>query len=187
MICTLTQYCAGDKIENEIGWACGAYGWGEGVYRVLVGKPEASFPPVSPPRPYTPHSPHPYAPHAQPISFSPMGRPRSRWVDNIRMDLQELGFGYMDWIVLAQDTDWWRTLVSAAMNLRVPWNAGNFLTSCKPVSSSRRTLHHGVSEWVSEWVETNFSLQSVRIRVLCIFKPAYWNFSIIHHEQPRNY
>ena len=41
--------------------------------------------------------------------------------------------------------DRWRTFVSAVMNLRVPWNAGNFLTSCKPVSCSRRTLHHGVS------------------------------------------
>jgi len=41
-------------------------------------------------------------------------------VDNIRMDLQEVGCGYMDWIVLAQDRDRWRTLVSAVMNLRVP-------------------------------------------------------------------
>ena len=44
----------------------------------------------------------------------------SRWVDNIRMDLQEVGRGYMDWIGLAQDRDRWRTLVSAVMNLRVP-------------------------------------------------------------------
>ena len=51
----------------------------------------------------------------------------------------------MDWIGLAQDRDRWRTLVSAVMNLRAPWNAGNFLTSCKPVSFSRSTLHHGVS------------------------------------------
>jgi len=42
------------------------------------------------------------------------------WVDNIRMDLQEVGCGYMDWIGLAQDRDRWRTLVSAVMNLRVP-------------------------------------------------------------------
>jgi len=68
------------------------------------------------------------------------------WVDNIRMDLQEVGCGYMDWIGLAQDSDRWRTLVSAVMNLRVPWNAGNFLISCKPVSFSRRTLHHRVSK-----------------------------------------
>ena len=90
-----------------------------GVYRVLVGKPEGR---------------------------KPLRRPRRRWVDNIRMDLQEVGCGYMDWIGLAQDRDRWRTLVSAVMNLRVPWNTGNFLTSCKPVSFTRRTLHHGVSK-----------------------------------------
>ena len=48
-----------------------------------------------------------------------MGRPRRRWVDNIRMDLQEVGCGYVDWIGLAQGRDRWRTLVSALMNLRV--------------------------------------------------------------------
>jgi len=49
-----------------------------------------------------------------------LGRPSHRWVDNIRMDLQEVGCGYVDWIGLAQDRDRWRTLVSAVMNLRVP-------------------------------------------------------------------
>jgi len=63
------------------------------VYRVLVGKPEGT---------------------------RPLGRPRRRWVDNIRMDLQEMGCGYMDWLGLAQDRDSWRTLVSAVMNLGVP-------------------------------------------------------------------
>jgi len=52
-----------------------------------------------------------------------------------------------------QDRDRWRTLVSAVMNLLVPWNAGNVLTSCKPVSFSRRTLHHGVSKF-SNWLGT---------------------------------
>ena len=51
---------------------------------------------------------------------SPLGRPRRRWVHNIRMDLQKVGCGYMDWIGLAEDRDRWRTLVSAVMNLRVP-------------------------------------------------------------------
>ena len=50
----------------------------------------------------------------------PLGRPRCRRLDNIRMDLQEVGCGYMDWIGLAQDRDRCRTLVSAVMNLRVP-------------------------------------------------------------------
>jgi len=50
----------------------------------------------------------------------PLVRPRRRWVDNIRMDLQEVGCRYMDWIGLAQDRDRWRTLVSAVMNLGVP-------------------------------------------------------------------
>jgi len=50
----------------------------------------------------------------------PLGRPRHRWVDNIRMDLQQVGCGYMDWIGLAQFRDRWRTLVSAVMNLRIP-------------------------------------------------------------------
>ena len=91
-----------------------------GVYGILVGKPEGR---------------------------RPLGRPRRGWVDNIRMDLQEVVCGYMDWIRLAQDRDRWRTLVSAVMNLWVPWNEGNFLSSCKPVSFSRTTLHRVVSKY----------------------------------------
>ena len=56
----------------------------------------------------------------KPVGRRPLGRPRRRWVDNIRMDLQEAGCVYMDWIGLAQDRDRWRTLVSAVMSLRVP-------------------------------------------------------------------
>ena len=63
------------------------------VYRVLVGKLEGK---------------------------RTLERPRRRWVDNIGMDLQDVGCGYVDWIGLAQDRDRWRTLVSALMNLRVP-------------------------------------------------------------------
>jgi len=73
-----------------------------GVYRVLVEKPEGK---------------------------RPLGRPRRRWEDNVKMDLQEVGFGGVDWIELAEDRDRWRALVTAVMNLRVPQNAGNFLTS----------------------------------------------------------
>jgi hypothetical protein len=50
----------------------------------------------------------------------PEGRPRRRWVDNIKMDLREIGWGGMDWIELAQDRDQWRALVNTMMNLRVP-------------------------------------------------------------------
>jgi hypothetical protein len=58
-----------------------------------------------------------------------LGRPRRRWEDNIKMDLKEIGFDYVDWIHLVQDRDRWRALVNTVMRLRVPWNAGNFLTS----------------------------------------------------------
>jgi hypothetical protein len=50
----------------------------------------------------------------------PLGRPRRRWKDNIKMDLREVGWGGMNWIELAQDRDRWRALVNAVMNLRVP-------------------------------------------------------------------
>ena len=50
----------------------------------------------------------------------PLGRPRRKWEDNIRMDLEEVGCGVMDWIELAQDSDSWWALVNAAMNIRVP-------------------------------------------------------------------
>ena len=56
----------------------------------------------------------------KPEGKRPLGRPRHRWVDNIRMDLQEVGCGHVDWIGLAQDRDGWRKLVNAIMNLRVP-------------------------------------------------------------------
>jgi hypothetical protein len=58
----------------------------------------------------------------KPIGKRPQGRPRRRWVDNIRTDLGKMGWGSEDWIALTQDTDKWRTLVKAVMNLRVPLN-----------------------------------------------------------------
>ena len=91
-------YCSPNIVRvikwRRMRWAGHVARMGEerGVYRVLVGKPEGR---------------------------RPLGRPRRRWVDNIRMDVQEVGCGYMDWIGLAQDRDRWRTLVSAVMNLRV--------------------------------------------------------------------
>jgi hypothetical protein len=65
----------------------------------------------------------------KPEGKRPFGRPRRRWEDNIKMDIQEVRCGCMDWIEMAQDNDRWRALVKAVMNLRVPINAGNFLTS----------------------------------------------------------
>jgi hypothetical protein len=69
----------------------------------------------------------------------PFGRRRRKWEDNIKMDLQEVGFGGMDWIELAQDRDGWRALVNLVMNVGFPQSAGNFLTGREPVSFSRRT------------------------------------------------
>jgi hypothetical protein len=56
----------------------------------------------------------------KPDGRKPLGRPRRRWLDNIRMDLVEVGWGDVDWIDLAQDRDRWRTLVNSVLNLRVP-------------------------------------------------------------------
>ena len=75
-----------------------------GVYRVLLGKPDGR---------------------------RLLGRPRRRWVDNIRMDVQEVRCGYMDWIGLTQDRDRWRTLVSAVINL--------FISMCNLISLAYRT------------------------------------------------
>jgi hypothetical protein len=64
----------------------------------------------------------------RPEGRRPFGKLRRRWEDNIKMDLQEVGWG-MDWIELAQGRNRWRALVNAVMNLQFPQNAGNFLTS----------------------------------------------------------
>ena len=75
--------------KNEMGGAC--MGEGRGVHRILVGKPEGK---------------------------RPLGRPRRRWEDNIKLDLQEVGGDCGDWMELAQDRDRWRALVSTVRNLR---------------------------------------------------------------------
>ena len=67
----------------------------------------------------------------KPEGKRPLGRPRCRWEDNIKMDLQEVGGGCGDWMELAQDRDRWWALVSTVMNFQVPQNARNFLTSCR--------------------------------------------------------
>ena len=74
-------------------WHVARMGERRGVHRILVGKPEGK---------------------------RPLGRPRRRWENNIKMDLQEVGCGGVDWTELAQDRDRWRALVNAVMNLRVP-------------------------------------------------------------------
>jgi hypothetical protein len=65
----------------------------------------------------------------------------------MKIDLREIGWDGMDWIDLAQDRHQWRALVNTVMNLRVPYNAGNFLSSCTVGTLSRRAHLH---EWVSE-------------------------------------
>jgi hypothetical protein len=76
-----------------MGGAYSTYGERRGVYRVLMGKPEG---------------------------IKPLGRPRRRWEDNIKMDLQEVEYGGMEWIELAQDRYRWRALVNVAMSIRAP-------------------------------------------------------------------
>jgi hypothetical protein len=73
----------------------------------------------------------------KPEGRRPLGRPRRRWVDNIKMDLREIGWDGMDWIDLAQNRDQWKALVNTVMNLRVPYNAGKFLISYTIGSFSR--------------------------------------------------
>jgi hypothetical protein len=75
-----------------MGGSCSTYGEKSNAYRLLVGKPDGK---------------------------RPLGRPRRRWTNNIKIDFADTRWGGVDWIVLAQDRDNWRTLVNAVMNLRV--------------------------------------------------------------------
>jgi hypothetical protein len=79
--------------EDEIDRGCSTYREKLNAYRILVGNPERN---------------------------RPLGRPRRRWVDNIKIDLRGIGRDGMDWIDLAQDRDQWRAFVNTVMNLRVP-------------------------------------------------------------------
>jgi hypothetical protein len=65
----------------------------------------------------------------KPEGKRPLGRPMCRWEDNIRMDLREIQWEFVDWIHMDQDRDQWRALVNTVMNLQVPLKVGNFLTS----------------------------------------------------------
>jgi hypothetical protein len=76
-----------------MGWSCSTNGEKRNAYRLLVGKPEGQ---------------------------RPLGRPRRRWADNIRMDLGEVGWGDVDWSDLAQDRNSWRALVNSVLKRRVP-------------------------------------------------------------------
>ena len=62
------------------------------------------------------------------VGKRPIGRSKGSWEDNIKMDLQGVACGSMDWFDLAYDRDWWQVLVNAELNVRVPLNVGNFLT-----------------------------------------------------------
>ena len=115
-------------------------GQGRGVYRVLVGKPEVK---------------------------RPLGRPRRRWDDYIKMDLQEVGGGCEDWMELAQDRDRWRALVSTVMNFRVPKMRGISWLAAYPVTFSIRTLLHGVSRQVSKYLQNK--TESIRRRRVLVF------------------
>jgi hypothetical protein len=101
----LTKYFLGDQIKkNGIGRACGTYGGDESCIQCLGVETWWKD------------------------TTWPLGIPRHRWADNIKMDLQELVSGGLNWMNLAKDRDKWQAL-NAVMNLQVPYNAGNFWTS----------------------------------------------------------
>jgi hypothetical protein len=99
--------------KDEIGGACSMNGKKRNSYRLLVEKPEGN---------------------------KSLGRPRRRWLDNIRMDIVEVEWGDVDWIGLAQDRDRWRALVNSVLNLRVPKNAGKLSSVKKQLGISRGVL-----------------------------------------------
>jgi hypothetical protein len=74
----------------------------------------------------------------KPEGKSPLGRPIRRLVDNIKIDVREIGWDCKDWIDLAQDREQWRALVNTVMKLRIPYNIRKFLSGCTIGSFSRR-------------------------------------------------
>jgi hypothetical protein len=88
--------------EDGMGRAYSTHGEKRNTYRILVGNPEGK---------------------------PPLGRPRRNWEDDIKMDLREIGWDYMDWIDLAQDRDHWQVLVNTVMNLGVPKKFKKFLSN----------------------------------------------------------
>jgi hypothetical protein len=93
-----------------MGKACSAKEEQKNAYRTLVGKPE---------------------------SKRPLGRPRRRWVDSIKIDFREISWGGMDWINLAESRDQWRALVNMVMKPQVPVNFGKYFSSCVTGGFSR--------------------------------------------------
>jgi hypothetical protein len=81
------------KYDSVMGGACSTKGEKMNAWRILVGKPEGK---------------------------KPLGRPKRRWVDNIKMDLRDIGWDGVEWIDMTQDRDQWRAFVNAVLNLRVP-------------------------------------------------------------------
>jgi hypothetical protein len=97
-----------DQVEDEMGRACSTNRETKNAYRILVGKVEGK---------------------------NPLGRPRHKLVDNIQLDLREIGWGGMDYINLGQDGDQWRAILYKVMNLLVPYIAGKFLNCLKLAAS----------------------------------------------------
>jgi hypothetical protein len=86
-----------------MGGTCSTNGEKRNSYRIFLGKPEGK---------------------------RPLGRPKCRWVDTIKMDRKEIRWDGVDWIDMTQDRDQWRALVYTVLNLQVPYNAENFLSGC---------------------------------------------------------
>jgi len=117
--------CTPHPISRRMRWTGHAAHIGErrGAYTVLVAKPEGK---------------------------RPLAGPRYRWEDNTEMDLQEVECGDVDWIDLALVRDMWRAIIIIVMNLRIPFDAWNFLFTCEPVKFSGRTVLHEASRLLSK-------------------------------------